>query len=72
MLVAYTDGITEARNDADDEFGDDRLAALLDGCRSQDAATICAAILNAVRDHRGTRQDQDDVTVMVVISDPGK
>jgi len=66
MLVAYTDGVSEARDVTDDEFGDDRLVTLLDGCRDQDAATVCAAILSAVRDFRGSRQDQDDVTVMVV------
>ena len=66
MLVTYTDGVSEARNDSDDEFGDDRLVTLLNGCREQDAAAVCATILSAVRAFRGSRQDQDDVTVMVV------
>jgi serine phosphatase RsbU (regulator of sigma subunit) len=66
MLVAYTDGVSEARNEADDEFGDDRLVTLLDGCHNQDAAAVCAIILDAIREFRGSRQDQDDVTVMVV------
>jgi sigma-B regulation protein RsbU (phosphoserine phosphatase) len=66
MLVAYTDGVSEARNDSDDEFGDDRLVRLLDGCRDRDAAAVCATILTVVREFRGSRQDQDDVTVMVV------
>jgi len=66
MLVAHTDGVSDAHNDVGDEFGDDRLVTLLDGCRDQDAAAVCATILNAVRDFRGSRQDQDDVTVMVV------
>ena len=66
MLVAYTDGVNEARDDAGDEFGDDRLVTLLETLRDQSAAAVCAAVLNAIREHRGSRQDQDDVTVMVV------
>ena len=66
MLVAYTDGVSEARNDAGEEFGDDRLARLIDGCRDRRAAEVCAAVLEAIREHRGAQQDQDDVTALVV------
>ena len=66
MLVAYTDGVSEAQNDAEEEFGEDRLAQLLDGIRDRSAAAVCATVLDAVRDFRGLRQDQDDVTVLVV------
>jgi sigma-B regulation protein RsbU (phosphoserine phosphatase) len=66
MLVAYTDGVSEARSDADEEFGDDRVMTLLDGARAQNATEVCATILSAIRRHRGSRQDQDDVTVLVV------
>ncbi|MGE3404898.1 MAG: PP2C family protein-serine/threonine phosphatase, partial [Vicinamibacterales bacterium] len=70
VLVAYTDGVSEARDDAGDEFGEDRLAALLAGHGHLPAAQLCSGILDAVRHHRGGRQDQDDVTVMVVRSLP--
>jgi len=66
VLVAYTDGVSEARDDAGEEFGEDRLAALLAGHGHLPAAQLCSGILDAVRHHRGGRQDQDDVTVMVV------
>ena len=66
MLVAYTDGVSEARNDADEEFGEDRLAQLIDSLRDRGAADVCAAVLDSVRQFRAGRQDQDDVTVMVV------
>ncbi len=48
------------------EFGDERLADVLREGRDGSAAELCRAILEAVRTHRGARQDQDDVTVMVV------
>jgi serine phosphatase RsbU (regulator of sigma subunit) len=66
LLVAYTDGVSEARNDADDEFGEARLMTLLEGCGDRSAADVCATVLDTVRSYRGSRQDQDDVTVMAV------
>ena len=66
LLVAYTDGVCEACDDADEEFGDDQLAALIAANGQLTAAQLCACILDAVRRHRGSRQDQDDVTALVV------
>ncbi len=66
VLVAYTDGVNEACNDSDDEFGESRLTSLLFESRDLGAAELCGRILDAVRRHRGARQDQDDVTVLVV------
>ena len=65
-LLAFTDGVTEAQNETGEEFGDDVLGRLLAETRDRPAAQICEMILHAVRTHRGSRQDQDDVTVMVV------
>lgn len=66
LLVAYTDGVSEARDGADEEFGEDRLGALLAAQGHLPAAKLCSCILDAVRTHRGSRQDQDDVTALVV------
>jgi serine phosphatase RsbU (regulator of sigma subunit) len=66
LLLAYTDGVSEARNDADDEFGEARLMQLIEGCRDCSAAEVCATVLEAIRAFRGSRQDQDDVTALVV------
>jgi len=66
VMLAYTDGVVEAQDAAGEEFGADRLAGMVAGLRGQEPPAICAAVLEAVRRHRGGRQDQDDVTVMVV------
>jgi phosphoserine phosphatase RsbU/P len=66
VLVAYTDGVNEARDDDDEEFGEARLIALLFESRHLAAADLCARILDAVRTHRGAHQDQDDVTALVM------
>jgi len=66
LFLAYTDGVHEARNGADEEFGETRLIELASQNRDRSAADLCAAVLSAVRAHRGAAQDQDDVTVMVM------
>ena len=66
LLVAYTDGVSEARDHDDEEFGEHRLAELVGAHGTATATALCSAILDAVRRHRGSRQDQDDVTVLVV------
>ncbi|HWI17447.1 MAG TPA: PP2C family protein-serine/threonine phosphatase, partial [Vicinamibacterales bacterium] len=66
LFVAYTDGVHEARDAADEEFGENRLIQLATQHRDRSAAEICAAVLTAVREHRGVVQDQDDVTILVV------
>lgn len=69
-LVCYSDGVTEALDDEEREFGSDRIAALVTGADSASAAALCRGIVDAVRAHRGGRQRQDDVTVLVVRRDP--
>ena len=66
VLLAYTDGVNEAQDERGEEYGDASLSVLLHDTRHQPAAAICKTILDAVRAHRGSRQDQDDVTVMVL------
>lgn len=66
VVVAYTDGVSEALDARGEEFGDARLEALLAGSRSLSAAELCARILDEVRQHRGSHQDQDDVTALVM------
>jgi sigma-B regulation protein RsbU (phosphoserine phosphatase) len=66
MLLAVTDGVAEAQDEAGAEFGDDVLSRMLIASRHLPARQFCEAILAAVRLHRGSRQDQDDVTVMVL------
>jgi sigma-B regulation protein RsbU (phosphoserine phosphatase) len=66
ILLAYTDGVIDALDAADDEFGTPRLAEVVTRLRKATASAICTAVLDAVRAHRGHRQDQDDVTIMVL------
>ena len=60
-IVLYTDGVTEARDANDEQFGDARLRALVRETRAQEVVNAIAAAVSrwsAVRD--------DDVTLLVV------
>jgi sigma-B regulation protein RsbU (phosphoserine phosphatase) len=65
-LVCYSDGVTEALDDDDGEFGENRLEAMIADGTSTSAAAMCNRLIATVRDHRGSRQAQDDVTVLVI------
>jgi sigma-B regulation protein RsbU (phosphoserine phosphatase) len=64
-LVVYTDGITEAAREDDEELGLERLIAV---CQDQRAASLSAfadAIDKAVADFVGARPPGDDRTLLV-------
>jgi serine phosphatase RsbU (regulator of sigma subunit) len=64
LLAIYTDGITEACNDSDEEFGEARLIETLQTYRSLSPSDLVAAILDEVR--RFSPQEQrDDITLIV-------
>lgn len=65
-VVLFTDGVDEALDGNDVEFGTERVSAMLDTNRGRTAGEQAAMLLSAVRRHRGARQAQDDVTVMVI------
>jgi sigma-B regulation protein RsbU (phosphoserine phosphatase) len=69
FLVLYTDGLTEARDRADEEYGTERLAAHLaglatqSGMRAQDLAAAC--VRDLARFQHGA-PPSDDLTIMIV------
>jgi sigma-B regulation protein RsbU (phosphoserine phosphatase) len=66
VLCLYTDGVTEARNPADEEFELDRVIELVKEHRGQSAEEIGNALLQAVRDFSQLKQQADDVTLIVL------
>ena len=66
-LVLISDGIFEATNAAGEQFGTDRVVALLDS--QPDACTpedVIASLRQAVRDWQGNEEPHDDQTIVVV------
>jgi serine phosphatase RsbU (regulator of sigma subunit) len=68
-VVLYTDGVIEARNEAGEEFGLERLAELLSTCGGRSAEGIARRIERSVLDHRGERTE-DDVAIVVLRAEP--
>ena len=65
LLVMVTDGATEAKNAAADDFGYDRLIQIIRNCFSLKPASLAETVIQAVQVFSGFRR-QDDVTVVVV------
>jgi sigma-B regulation protein RsbU (phosphoserine phosphatase) len=65
-LLLYTDGVIEATDAKLDDFGEDRLAAVLSASRSRPAAEIIKALVDATRAHSGRSHYDDDFTLLVV------
>lgn len=66
VLVLYTDGVTEAINDSEEEFGEERLQDVIAAHRHRPAQEILSAILAAIAAFAGDRPQYDDITIMVL------
>jgi len=64
LLAIYTDGITEAFDDRDEEFGESRLLDTLHTHRARRPSEIVAAVFDAVRDF-SPQEQRDDITLIV-------
>jgi sigma-B regulation protein RsbU (phosphoserine phosphatase) len=64
-LLLYTDGITEARDDQDEEYGEQRLTAALAAHRHLDAPSLHQILWNEVAAFTGGRGFHDDATLLV-------
>jgi serine phosphatase RsbU (regulator of sigma subunit) len=66
MLVAYSDGVTECRNAADEEFETDRLATAVRAVSDASAASALFSLLGTVLDFAASCSPTDDLTVLVL------
>jgi len=66
LIVAYTDGVVEARNITGEEFGFERLQELIIRNRYLKASDIVDKIMNAVFEFSQGTVQHDDTTVLVV------
>lgn len=65
-IVLYTDGITEAMNEARQFYGLERLCDMVSQHWSLSALEIQQAVIQDLRHHLGKRKLQDDVTLLVI------
>jgi phosphoserine phosphatase RsbU/P len=63
-LFLYTDGVTEAMNEGEQLFGDERLAAALRVAAGRSPAEIVQSVLDAVRSFAGSAPPSDDIAAL--------
>ncbi|MBB5318410.1 PP2C family protein-serine/threonine phosphatase [Tunturibacter empetritectus] len=68
-LVAYSDGVLECRNTADEEFGLDRIVAALRGAKSPFAQATLMMLLATLQDFANGGPLCDDVSLTVIQRD---
>ncbi|HEX9935125.1 MAG TPA: SpoIIE family protein phosphatase, partial [bacterium] len=66
VLVFYTDGVTEARNADEEEFGEKRLLQAIERPYNGSAQSILDSILDAVTDFSSRDVQPDDLTLVVM------
>lgn len=66
LLVVFSDGVLEAANLQDEEFGEERIVATVQQNWSGSPTEICDAVLAGVRQFLGKASPHDDQTLMIV------
>lgn len=72
LLVIFSDGIVEASNANEEEFGDERLISIMQNHRRDSPAEICSRVLANVNAFIGAQTSQDDQTLVIARLDSGQ
>ena len=66
MLFIYTDGLNEAENLAQEQYGDDQLQQMLQQMEAYTAKQIIDAFSQSVESHRHGAEPNDDLTMLAI------
>lgn len=66
VMVVYTDGVREARNGEGDEYGLDRLKAVIKRAHLEGSHALVEAILTDLEAFRGGKSTIDDISVVAI------
>ena len=66
MLVVYTDGVTEARNEKGEFYSDERFFHFLESLSTGSSANLGQAVINDVENFSGKAERNDDLTLMIL------
>lgn len=67
-LFLYTDGLTEAENKQQEQFGDDRLVEFIRSHQFDDAQQVVAQLQQEVETHRQGAEPNDDLTLFCIFA----
>jgi len=65
VLIAFTDGISEAMNGRDEEFGEERLSAAIERYHTLEPREIVERLMNEADAFAGGAAQHDDMTIVV-------
>jgi len=65
-LLLYTDGVSEAFNEQDEQYGEERIASFLKDKNGDTPRTLIEGLLADVNAFAGTRPQSDDITILTV------
>jgi sigma-B regulation protein RsbU (phosphoserine phosphatase) len=65
-LLLYTDGVTEAEDEAGEQFGPERLTAALRAAGQGDPERTCEQLWSSLKAYQGSVPQDDDVTLVAV------
>jgi sigma-B regulation protein RsbU (phosphoserine phosphatase) len=66
ILLFYTDGVTEAKNTNDEEFGIGRLLSGLEASKELKAKEIIESIVSEAKNFASVQSETDDLTLIVI------
>ena len=66
ILYTYTDGVTEAVNEQEELYGDERLLKLLQTRSTEDVQALLELVLADVKQFAGDAEQADDITMLAV------
>lgn len=66
VIVLFTDGVTEAKNKLDEEFGDEKFEKLLVDNRTLSAKDLLTKIKKNIEIFSGGEPQSDDITLVVI------
>ena len=66
ILILYTDGVTEAFNDQNEAYGEERLREYVLSSRAQPARAVLDGLVAEIRRFAGAAAQSDDITLVVV------
>ena len=66
IFAFFSDGITEAMNEKDEMFGEDKLNEILKGKSNSRSTEVMGKVWNEVKLFRGSTPPNDDMTMVIV------
>jgi sigma-B regulation protein RsbU (phosphoserine phosphatase) len=70
LLVCYTDGVSEASNNHEEEYGEERLQQYIIDHNDLNAKEFCELLVESINKHALGAAQYDDITLLVMKRNP--